>query len=60
MAVSNKFITGNAFSLDGIHLTPIGNAIVANVFIDAINSKYGSSVSKVDVSQFRGVKLPEK
>ncbi|MGJ1433510.1 G-D-S-L family lipolytic protein [Sphingobacterium spiritivorum] len=58
LAVSNKFITGNAFSLDGIHLTPIGNAIVANVFIDAINSKYGSSVSKVDVSQYRGVKLP--
>ncbi len=58
LAVSNKFITGNAFSLDGIHLTPIGYGIVANVFIDAINKTYGSTIPKVDVSQYRGVKMP--
>src|SRR5690606_6469993 len=38
--ISAAFITGNAFSLDGVHLTPMGNAIVANLFIDAINAKY--------------------
>src|SRR5690606_27982467 len=33
--ISASYITGNVFSLDGIHLTPMGNAIMANLFIDA-------------------------
>lgn len=56
--ISAAFITGNAFSLDGVHLTPMGNAIVANLFIDAINSKYDANVTKVDISKYRGVKYP--
>lgn len=58
MNMSAKFITGNIFSLDGIHLTPIGNAIVANQIIDAINKKYGSSLEKVDATKYRAVKMP--
>ncbi|MGN0004076.1 MAG: SGNH/GDSL hydrolase family protein [Sphingobacterium composti] len=58
VGVSSAFITGNAFSLDGIHLTPMGNAIMANLVIDAINSKYGTKLEKVDATDFRGVKLP--
>jgi hypothetical protein len=57
-AVSSAYITGNLFSLDGIHLTPMGYAITANAFIKAINSKYGSSVPIVDVTKYRGVKFP--
>jgi len=56
--VSSAFITGNLYSLDGIHLTPFGNAIIANGFIKAINSQYGSSIPIVDVAKFRTVKLP--
>lgn len=52
------FISGGAFSLDGIHLTPRGNAVIANVFIDAINAKYGSTVPNIDIAQYRGVKFP--
>ncbi|MVZ66005.1 G-D-S-L family lipolytic protein [Sphingobacterium sp. DK4209] len=58
VGISSAFITGNAFSLDGVHLTPMGNAIVANLFIDAINNKYNASVPKVDISLYRGVKYP--
>lgn len=58
VAVSAAYIRGNLFSLDGIHLTPMGYAIVANEFISAINTKYGSSISTVDVSKYRGVKYP--
>lgn len=58
IAISSAFITGNAFSLDGIHLTPIGNAIVANLFIEAINKQYKADVPKVDITQYRGVKYP--
>lgn len=56
--VSAAFIQGNLFSLDGIHLTPLGYAITANGFINAINGKYGSSIPTVDVTKYRGVKLP--
>ncbi|MFD2596753.1 SGNH/GDSL hydrolase family protein [Sphingobacterium griseoflavum] len=58
IGVNASFITGNAFSLDGIHLTPMGNALIANLFIDAINSKYKSRIPKVDATKYRGVKFP--
>lgn len=58
IAINAKFITGNAFSLDGIHLTPMGNAMIANLFIDAINAKYDSRIPKVDATQYRGVIIP--
>jgi hypothetical protein len=56
--VSAAFITGNLFSLDGIHLTPMGYSIIANEFIKSINAKYGSSIPIVNVAQYRGVKFP--
>ncbi len=56
--LNSNFITGGIFSLDGIHLTPKGYAIVANEFIKAINGKYGSSIPLVSVAQYRGVKFP--
>jgi hypothetical protein len=55
---TTKFIVGNLFSLDGIHLTPQGNAVVANYFIDAINTTYAASVPKVNVSDYPPVVLP--
>lgn len=58
IAISNKYITGNAFSLDGIHLTPMGYAIMANIFIDAINAKYNTALEKVDATQYPAVLIP--
>lgn len=55
---TTKFITGKLFSLDGIHLTPQGNALVANYFIDAINKKYGSQIPDATVSDYPAVKIP--
>lgn len=55
---SATYLTGGAFSLDGVHLTPRGYALVANQIISAINSKYGSSVPSVDVNSYPGLKLP--
>lgn len=56
---SVEFVTGNIFSLDGVHLTQAGYAIVANEFIKAINATYDSSVSPVsNFNQFTTVKLP--
>lgn len=55
---SNEFITGNAFSLDGIHLTPMGNAVIANLFIESLNKQYGSQIPSIDVTKYSGVKFP--
>ena len=56
--IDNKYVTGGIFSLDGVHLTPRGNAIVADFFISAINEKYGAKISSVDVNLYNGVTLP--
>ena len=51
---SASYITGNFFSLDGIHPTSQGYGIVANEFIKAINTKYGAAIPQVDVSTIPG------
>jgi hypothetical protein len=50
---SSAFISGNVFSLDGIHATPRGSAIIANEFIKAINSKFNANVPLVTVNDYR-------
>lgn len=55
--ITSEFGTGGAFSLDGIHLTPRGNAVMANEIIDVINSTYGASVPKVNVGTYGTVTL---
>ena len=57
LTFSNSFITGNAFSLDGVHLTPRGYALVATYFIDAINSYYKAELPKPSVRDYDGVIL---
>lgn len=52
---TNAFITGNTFSLDGIHLTAQGNAMVANFFIEVINAKYGSQLKPVKPGLYPGI-----
>jgi lysophospholipase L1-like esterase len=55
---TTDLVTGNLFSLDGIHLTPQGNAVVANYFIDAINSTYNSNIPHAVVSNFPAATFP--
>lgn len=42
---------GSLFSFDGVHPTNQGHAVLANEFIKAINSKFGSSIALIDVSR---------
>jgi len=58
VSVSSKFVTGGLFSLDGVHPTPRGQAIIANEFIKAINSKYAASIPTVNIVDYPGVKMP--
>ncbi|WP_298531472.1 G-D-S-L family lipolytic protein [uncultured Algibacter sp.] len=41
--LTSGLITGGAFSLDGVHLTSRGYALVANEFMKAIDATYGSN-----------------
>lgn len=58
VGISANFISGGAFSLDGVHPTPRGAALMANQFIKAINSYYGANVPLLNVASYRGVKMP--
>jgi lysophospholipase L1-like esterase len=42
---------GGIFSLDGIHPTFTGHAIVANAFIDALNWRFGAGIPYVPVAK---------
>jgi hypothetical protein len=48
-----SFVSGGAFSLDGFHPSPRGYALIANKFIQAINTKYGSNLNGVNLGNYR-------
>jgi lysophospholipase L1-like esterase len=53
-----SFVSGGLFSLDGVHGTQRGYAVVANEIIRAINLHYGSTIPVVDVNKYPGIKFP--
>ncbi|MWB93634.1 G-D-S-L family lipolytic protein [Flavobacterium sp. GA093] len=50
--MSSTYVTGGAFSLDGVHPSARGYALIANIFIDAINVKYESTLRPVDLGAY--------
>lgn len=46
------------YSEDGLHPNTRGYAFIGNIFIDAINAKFGASVPKINVAQFSATGLP--
>src|SRR5690606_19699953 len=51
--LTSEFVTGGAFSLDGVHPTPRGYAAVANRIIEGINATYNSTVPKVNIGNYK-------
>ncbi len=51
---SADFITGGLFSLDGVHPSDVGYAVVANLFIDKINEKFNAGIPHVNVLEIAG------
>jgi lysophospholipase L1-like esterase len=47
-----QYVTGGAFSLDGVHPSARGYALIANKFLEAINAKYGSTFKPVDLGTY--------
>jgi lysophospholipase L1-like esterase len=46
------------YSEDGMHPNSRGYAFIANIFIDAINEKFGSTLLKADLSKYSATALP--
>lgn len=57
--LTSTFATGGAFSLDGVHPTPRGYALTANVILDAINAQYGSTIPNVDIGNFTTITISD-
>ena len=51
--VTSAYVTGGGFSLDGVHPSPRGYALIANKFIEAINATYGSNFKGVNLFDTR-------
>ncbi|MDH5612051.1 MAG: G-D-S-L family lipolytic protein [Gammaproteobacteria bacterium] len=47
-AINANYATGGAFSLDGVHPTARGYAVMANAIIDEINTGFSASIPRVD------------
>lgn len=56
--VTSAFVTGGAFSLDGVHLSPRGNAVIANRMIETINNNFDSSLQLISPGFFPFVPIP--
>ncbi len=55
--LTSTYVTGGAFSLDGVHPSPRGYAFTANTIIDVINTTYNASIPKVDIGTYGTVTL---
>lgn len=47
-----SYVVGGAFSLDGVHPSARGYALIANKMLEAINAKYGSNFKGVDPGDY--------
>ncbi len=51
--LSASYVVGGAFSLDGVHPSARGYALIANKFMEAINAKYGSTFKPLDLAEYQ-------
>ncbi|MEY4604447.1 MAG: hypothetical protein RIT43_1739 [Bacteroidota bacterium] len=58
VTMSSKFVSGGAYSLDGIQLNARGNALLANAFLKAMNAKYRSKIPFLNPMEFNGPVFP--
>lgn len=58
VSMSAKFVSGGAYSLDGIHFNSKGNALLANEFIKSINQKYKSRIPLLNANAYDAILFP--
>lgn len=55
--LTSQFVTGGAFSLDGVHPTSRGYAYTANLIIRAINDTYDATIPTVHIGNYPTITL---
>ncbi|WP_313111927.1 G-D-S-L family lipolytic protein [Aequorivita sediminis] len=55
--LTSQFVTGGAFSLDGVHPTARGYAYTANMMIQAINDTYDATIPTVQIGYYPTITL---
>ena len=55
--LTDTFVTGGAFSLDGVHPSPRGYAYTANLIIDKINRTYNATIPMVNIGDYGTVTI---
>lgn len=60
VVLSNRYLTGGVFSLDGLFLTPRGQSVVANQFLQTINETSGwrASIPLISLTDYPGNIFP--
>jgi len=53
--VTDAYATGGGFSLDGIHPSPRGSALLANEFIKVMEAEFGAVLPRVDPLAYTGL-----
>jgi len=58
VSMSAKFVSGGAYSLDGIHFNAKGNALLANEFLKSINLNYKSRIPLLNANAYDATLFP--
>ena len=58
VSMSAKFVSGGAYSLDGIHFNSKGNALLANEFLKSINLKFKSRIPLLNANAYDATLFP--
>ena len=58
VSMSSAFVTGGAYSLDGIQLNPNGQALLANTFLEAINLAFSAALPYANPIKYSGIIFP--
>lgn len=52
---TSAFVTGGLFSLDGIHPSDLGDGLIANAMIDAVNTRFGATIPHVNLTSVSSI-----
>jgi hypothetical protein len=56
--LTDDYLTGGAFGLDGVHPTCKGYGLIANRLVEVINERYQARIPRVRIDELEGVVLP--
>lgn len=53
--ITNEFVYGGGFSLDGVHPTARGYAVISNIILDRINEEFDATIPSVNPADYPSV-----